>query len=88
MDFGSLRHNHTLPWLLLPKQAIRSPREKVTNLHFYFHDTLSAKNPSAVLIARPNFTTAFNSTPIPFGSVYATYDPITVGPGLPPPRMC
>ncbi|KAK8522199.1 hypothetical protein V6N13_115176 [Hibiscus sabdariffa] len=80
-DFGSL-HSHTLPWLLLPEQAICSPTEKVTQLHFFFHDTISGKDPSAVLVARLDFTTAFNNTPIPFGSVFATDDPITVGPNL------
>ncbi|XVE93799.1 hypothetical protein REPUB_Repub01dG0226100 [Reevesia pubescens] len=30
--------------------------EKVTNLHFFFHDTLGGKNPSAVLVARANIT--------------------------------
>ncbi|KAK8522196.1 hypothetical protein V6N13_115169 [Hibiscus sabdariffa] len=58
------------------------PAEKVTQLHFFLHDTVSGKDPSAVLVARPNFTTAFNNTPIPFGSVFAIDDPITVGPNL------
>ncbi|KAK6240795.1 Dirigent protein - like 10 [Theobroma cacao] len=58
------------------------PREKVTKLHFFFHDIISGQNPTAILVARPNFTTTFNDTPIPFGSVYATDDPITVGPNL------
>ncbi|KAK8567990.1 hypothetical protein V6N13_105932 [Hibiscus sabdariffa] len=58
------------------------PTEKVAQLHFFFHDTISGKDPSAVLVAHPNFTTAFNNTPIPFGSVFATDDPITVGPNL------
>ncbi|XWS55062.1 hypothetical protein CRYUN_Cryun10bG0142900 [Craigia yunnanensis] len=56
--------------------------EKVTNLHFFLHDTISGKNPSAVMVARPNMTTAFNDTPLPFGSVFATDDPLTVGPDL------
>ncbi|KAK8668481.1 hypothetical protein V6N13_105934 [Hibiscus sabdariffa] len=34
------------------------------------------------LVAHPNFTTAFNDTPVPFGSVFATDDPLTVGPNL------
>ncbi|XVE67123.1 hypothetical protein DITRI_Ditri08aG0135300 [Diplodiscus trichospermus] len=56
--------------------------EKVTNLHFFLHDTMSGKNPSAVKVARPNVTTAFNDTTSSFGSVFATDDPLTVGPEL------
>ncbi|XVE67121.1 hypothetical protein DITRI_Ditri08aG0135100 [Diplodiscus trichospermus] len=56
--------------------------EKVTNLHFFLHDTISGKNPFAVMVARPNVTTAFNGTTSPFGSVFATDDPLTVGPEL------
>ncbi|KAE8698717.1 Dirigent protein 4 [Hibiscus syriacus] len=58
------------------------PREKVTKLHFFFHDTISGKNPTAILVARPNFAAVFKNTPIPFGSVFATDDPITLGPNL------
>ncbi|XVE48897.1 hypothetical protein DITRI_Ditri01bG0038600 [Diplodiscus trichospermus] len=58
------------------------PRQKVTKLHFYFHDTVSGKNPTAIPVARPNFITAFNDTPVPFGSIYATDDPLTLGPNL------
>ncbi|XVE67120.1 hypothetical protein DITRI_Ditri08aG0135000 [Diplodiscus trichospermus] len=58
-----------------------SKQEKVTNLHFFFHDTLSGKNPSAVLVARANITVDDNS-PSPFSSVFAIDDPLTVGPEL------
>ncbi|KAK8670355.1 hypothetical protein V6N13_105110 [Hibiscus sabdariffa] len=58
------------------------PIGKVTQLHFFFHDTISGKDPSVVLVAHPNFTTAFNNTRTPFGSVFATDGPITVGPNL------
>ncbi|XP_017970570.1 PREDICTED: dirigent protein 4 [Theobroma cacao] len=58
------------------------PVERVTHLHFFLHDTMSGKNPSAVMVARPNMTTAFNNTPTPFGSVFVTDDPMTVGPHL------
>ncbi|KAK8567994.1 hypothetical protein V6N13_105936 [Hibiscus sabdariffa] len=65
-----------------PSKPYVPPTEKVTQLHFFLHDTVSGKDPTAVLVARPNFTTAFNNTPIPFGSVFATDDPLTVGPNL------
>ncbi|XWS67762.1 hypothetical protein CRYUN_Cryun04dG0033200 [Craigia yunnanensis] len=56
--------------------------ERVTYLHFFLHDTLSGKNPSAVIVARPNITIAPNGALAPFGSVLATNDPLTVGPDL------
>ncbi|CAK7325771.1 unnamed protein product [Dovyalis caffra] len=58
-----------------------SLQEKTTNLHFFFHDTLSGKNPSAVLVARPNITKDDKSI-APFGSIFAIDDPLTVGPEL------
>ena len=67
-------YSDSLPYVPAP--------EKVTYLHFFLHDTMSGKNPSAVMVARPNMTTAFNDTPSPFGSVFATSDPLTVGPDL------
>ncbi|KAF2302018.1 hypothetical protein GH714_031372 [Hevea brasiliensis] len=55
-----------------------SKEKKVTNLHFFFHDTLSGKNPSAVLVAQANR----NKSGSQFGDVYAIDDPLTVGPEL------
>ncbi|KAK6253821.1 hypothetical protein QUC31_015541 [Theobroma cacao] len=59
-----------------------SRAEKVTYLHFFLQDTISGKNPSAVMVARPNMTTAFNDRLGLFGSVFATNDPLTFGPDL------
>ncbi|GAV80543.1 Dirigent domain-containing protein [Cephalotus follicularis] len=56
-----------------------SPKEQVTNLHFYFHDTLSGKNPTSILVAKPNNS---DTSLAPFGSVFAVSDPLTVGPKL------
>ncbi|KQK12544.1 dirigent protein 4 [Brachypodium distachyon] len=55
--------------------------EKVTNLHFFMHDTLSGKDPSAVLVAR---AAGANYTPrpdnlFPFSSVYVFNDVLTEG---------
>ncbi|KAK2665542.1 hypothetical protein Ddye_004116 [Dipteronia dyeriana] len=55
--------------------------EKVTNLHFFFHDTLVGKNPSAVLIAKASLPNN-GTSPAPFGSLYAIDDPLTTGPEL------
>lgn len=52
-------------------------QEKVTRLHFYFHDTLSGKSPSAVPVARPNGTGGYITA---FGLVMMADDPLTEGP--------
>ncbi|RLN19253.1 dirigent protein 4-like [Panicum miliaceum] len=51
---------------------------KTTHLHFFLHDTLSGKDPSAVLVARNR--TPKPDDPVPFGSLYATDDVLTEGP--------
>ncbi|KAE8711719.1 Dirigent protein 4 [Hibiscus syriacus] len=53
--------------------------KKVTHLHFFLQDIMSGENPSAVVVARPNVTTASNDT---FGSVVATDDLLTIGPNV------
>ncbi|OMO92812.1 Plant disease resistance response protein [Corchorus olitorius] len=53
--------------------------EKVTQLHFFLHSTLSGENPSAVMVARSNLTNDDDS-PIPFGSLFAIDSPLRVGP--------
>ncbi|KAM3343664.1 dirigent protein 22 [Capsicum galapagoense] len=52
-------------------------KQKVTKFHFYFHDTLTGKNPTAVTIAQSNMT---SKSPTFFGSVSMMDDPLTVGP--------
>jgi hypothetical protein len=47
--------------------------EKTTHLHFYFHDILSGKNPTAVQIAGPGMS---------FGGTFIIDDPLTQGPEL------
>ncbi|KAL5788817.1 hypothetical protein ACOSP7_005766 [Xanthoceras sorbifolium] len=56
-------------------------KEKVTNLYFFFHDTLSGKNPSAVLIAKPSLPNNNDTSQSSFGSLYAVDDPLTVSSG-------
>ncbi|KAJ8748787.1 hypothetical protein K2173_011342 [Erythroxylum novogranatense] len=55
--------------------TITNPMEKTTHLHFYFHDKLGGKNPTATLIARGPNTTAGS-----FGSTFVMDDPLTEGP--------
>ncbi|KAA8536007.1 hypothetical protein F0562_028485 [Nyssa sinensis] len=52
-------------------------KEKVTKLHFYFHDIASGKNPTAVQVAQPNAT---NKSPAFFGIIMMVDDPLTVRP--------
>ncbi|KAK6778173.1 hypothetical protein RDI58_024891 [Solanum bulbocastanum] len=52
-------------------------KQKVTKFHFYFHDIVSGKNPTAVQIAQANMTT---KSPTFFGFVAMADDPLTVGP--------
>ncbi|XP_027096055.1 dirigent protein 22-like [Coffea arabica] len=51
--------------------------KKLTKLHFYFHDTLSGNNPTAVEVAQANIT---SKSPTLFGIVNVMDDPLTVGP--------
>ncbi|CAM8965601.1 unnamed protein product [Rhodiola kirilowii] len=52
-------------------------KEKLSHLHFYFHDTVSGKNPTAILVARPLFG---NYTLGGFGGINIIDDPLTIGP--------
>ncbi|KAI3922659.1 hypothetical protein MKX01_029943 [Papaver californicum] len=53
--------------------------EKVTKLHFYFHDTISGNNPTGVVVARAP-TTAQSSTA--FGLLAIIDNPLTEGPEI------
>ncbi|XP_061342177.1 dirigent protein 23 [Gastrolobium bilobum] len=50
-------------------------KETVTNLQFYFHDTLSGQNPSAVRVAQP--VDKNKSFPTLFGAIMMADDPLT-----------
>ncbi|KAF8377821.1 hypothetical protein HHK36_031206 [Tetracentron sinense] len=52
-------------------------KEKVTHLHFYFHDTVSGKNPSAVRVAQAADS---DKSLTLFGVVMMADDPLTEGP--------
>lgn len=52
-------------------------KQKVTKFHFYFHNKVSAKIPTAVQIALSNMTAKY---PTSFGSVTMIDDTLTVGP--------
>ncbi|KAL3755111.1 hypothetical protein ACJRO7_002217 [Eucalyptus globulus] len=52
-------------------------KRKTTRLHFYFHDTLSGKNPTAVRVAEAAMS---EKSPTLFGVVNMIDDPLTEGP--------
>ncbi|KAK7285437.1 hypothetical protein RJT34_20210 [Clitoria ternatea] len=52
-------------------------KEKLTHLHFYFHDTMSGPKPTSVPVARAQSTNTSSSL---FGEVIMADDPLTVGP--------
>ncbi|XP_047943436.1 dirigent protein 22-like [Salvia hispanica] len=52
-------------------------REKLSHLHFYFHDIVSGRHPTAVRIAQAATT---NSSATSFGFVAMIDDPLTSGP--------
>ncbi|KAK2647326.1 hypothetical protein Ddye_014815 [Dipteronia dyeriana] len=54
-------------------------KEKLTHLHFYFHDIITAKNPTAVQVAEAAIT---NTSSTFFGAVFMMDDPLTVSPEL------
>ncbi|XP_022747541.1 dirigent protein 22-like [Durio zibethinus] len=49
--------------------------EKMTLLHFYFHDIVDGKNPTAIKIIRPA-----NKSTVSFGTTFMVADPLTEKP--------
>ncbi|KAL4616108.1 hypothetical protein ACB092_07G175100 [Castanea dentata] len=58
-------------------QKLHDGEGKISRLHFYFHDTLSGKNPSAVEVAEASIT---KKSPTVFGLLNIFDDPLTEGP--------
>lgn len=54
-------------------------KEKMTKFHFYFHDIVSGKNPTAIQIAQANITSL---SPTSFGLVRMMDNPMTIGPSI------
>ncbi|KAK6941961.1 Dirigent protein [Dillenia turbinata] len=61
----------------LSPDEIGLKREKLTHLHFYFHDIVSGKNPTAMRVAQSNIT---DTSPTGFGFIAMADDPLTLGP--------
>ncbi|EMS55722.1 hypothetical protein TRIUR3_10365 [Triticum urartu] len=58
----------------------RFGKEKLTNLRFYLHDTLSGRDPTAVPVAHGAGATPRPGDPTPFSTVYIVDDVLTEGP--------
>ncbi|XP_021286831.1 dirigent protein 23-like [Herrania umbratica] len=56
---------------------VEGKQEMVTNLQFYFHDTVSGKNPSAIRVAKAPDT---EKSPTLFGAILMADDPLTESP--------
>ncbi|KAI8024064.1 Dirigent protein 23 [Camellia lanceoleosa] len=65
--------NNQLSWA----KTLKSKKQIVTNLQFYFHDTVSGKTPSAVRVAQSFYT---ENSPTRFGAVMMADDPLTESP--------
>ncbi|XP_057768757.1 dirigent protein 22-like [Salvia miltiorrhiza] len=61
----------------LKKREMGMKREKLSHLHFYFHDIVSGRNRTAVRVAEAAST---NSSATGFGFLVMIDDPLTVGP--------
>ncbi|XP_057768756.1 dirigent protein 21-like [Salvia miltiorrhiza] len=61
------------------KREMGMKREKLSHLHFYFHDVLGGRNPTAVRVAQAATTSSY---PYKFGEVLIIDDRLTVGPNL------
>ncbi|KDP34473.1 hypothetical protein JCGZ_12756 [Jatropha curcas] len=68
--------SHSFSRNLSPK-TLGFKKEKLTHLHFFFHDTITSKNPTAVPIIRP----AINSS-TGFGTLFMVDDPLTTEPNI------
>ncbi|KAG5581934.1 hypothetical protein H5410_052561 [Solanum commersonii] len=60
-------------------QKLSHAKPKITKLHFYFHDIVAGKNPTAIPIAQANST---SHSPTAFGSLAILDDRLTMGPEI------
>ncbi|PIA36546.1 hypothetical protein AQUCO_03300020v1 [Aquilegia coerulea] len=59
------------------RESLALGKEKLSRMHFYFHDILSGKKPTAMKIAQASTTT---KSPTLFGTVMMADDMLTEGP--------
>ncbi|XP_073051420.1 dirigent protein 22-like [Primulina eburnea] len=63
----------------ISRKEIGLGRQKLSHIHFYFHDIVSGPNPTAVRVAESAVT---NSSVTNFGFVVMMDDPLTIGPEM------
>ncbi|PON74471.1 Disease resistance response protein [Trema orientale] len=73
-------YDYTFSRSLSPKKKLGIKQEKLTHLHFYFHDIVSGRNPTDVEVAQAPISNA--SAALSFGYVAVVDDPLTAGPEL------
>ncbi|XP_027351806.1 dirigent protein 22-like [Abrus precatorius] len=61
----------------IPPTSLGLQKEKLSHLHFFFHDIVSGPKPTAVKVAEAHMT---NTSSTFFGLMVMTDDPLTVGP--------
>ncbi|KAI6696648.1 hypothetical protein NL676_016767, partial [Syzygium grande] len=71
-------NSHTFARSLLARE-LGLKKEKLSHLHFYFHDIVSGPNPTAVRVAEAKMT---NTSATGFGAVVMIDDPLTEGPEM------
>ncbi|XP_050229003.1 dirigent protein 22-like [Mercurialis annua] len=74
--FLSPAQSHSFSKRLSP-DTIGLKKEKLTHLHFYFHDIITSKNPTAIPVTKPET----NSSTL-FGTIFVADDPLTVEPDI------
>ncbi|KAL8121776.1 dirigent protein 22-like [Apium graveolens] len=63
----------------IPRETLNLKKEKLSHLHFYFHDIASGPNPTAMRVSSSAITNTSSSF---FGAVVIIDDPLTMGPEL------
>ncbi|KAL6141550.1 hypothetical protein ACLB2K_059838 [Fragaria x ananassa] len=76
-EFGRISITTVRSSLSRAKHGLK--KEKLSHLHFYFHDIVSGRSPTAIRVAEAP-TTQNSSTA--FGAVVMIDDPLTAGPDL------
>ncbi|KAL0316895.1 UNVERIFIED_CONTAM: Dirigent protein 21 [Sesamum radiatum] len=78
--FSNFFHTHSQQFSRrLSKNELGLKHEKLSHLHFYFHDIVGGRQPTAVRVAEAAVT---NSSATGFGLVVMIDDPLTLGPNL------
>ena len=75
--------NHGFARVLSPPK-LGLKRQKLSHLHFYFHDIVTGKNATAVRVAEAPVT---KTSPTAFGAVNVMDDPLTLKPELSSERV-